>query len=375
VNEELLKQPLVLVIFGITGDLAQRKLLPALYHLQKQGDLPEKMKILGISRRKVEVSEVYAKLPAMLSGEVLDPLASSALQEKTEMAMMDLLSKDAYEALLEDIEGFENDLGQGAARLYYLSIPPQVFSPIIRLLGETGHNQPIPGQNDSPRLLVEKPFGYDFASADELIKTVDHHFNESQVYRIDHYMAKETVQNILTFRFQNPLFESVWNNQHISDIRVVAHEKIGIEGRATFYEQTGALRDLIQSHLLQLLAIVTMEKPVKLDSENIHNEKLKLLETVTAVAPDRVALQTLRGQYIGYREEVHNPSSNVETFARIGLSIDNERWRGVPITLETGKALAEKVTEVTVCFNRSTDPKRGDNQLVFRIQPREGITL
>lgn len=370
--------PLVLVIFGITGDLAQRKLLPALYHLQQAGDLPKKLKIVGISRREVAVADVFARLPEFTNTDRFDEVTAKQLQHMTEMYQMDLVSKTDYEGLLKQLNTIEKDLGEGAARLYYLSIPPQIFTPIIRLLGETGHNAPLPGMADAPRLLVEKPFGYDVASAEELIATVDEHFGEGQIYRIDHYVAKETVQNILTFRFKNPIFETVWDSQHIDNISVVAHEKIGIEGRATFYEQTGALRDLIQSHLLQLLAITTMAKPARLDSESIHHEKLKLLQAITPIAPDKVSEQTKRGQYIGYKKEVDNETSAIETFASVKLQIDNDQWRGVPITLETGKALAQKTTEITVCFH---PPKPDEldhtehNRLIFRIQPREGITL
>jgi glucose-6-phosphate 1-dehydrogenase len=375
VTDEQLARPLVLVIFGITGDLAQRKLLPALYHLQLAGDLPGKLKIVGISRRDVPVHDVYARLKEFSGDEDFNAAVAEQLARHTEMIQMDLVSKQAYADLLEQLEAIEMRLGDDAVRLYYLSIPPQVFTPIIHLLGETGHNAPLAGRNDTPRLLVEKPFGYDEASARELINVVDEHFGESQIYRIDHYVAKETVQNILTFRFNNPLFEAVWNREHINSIRVTAHEQIGIEGRAAFYEQTGALRDLIQSHLLQMLAITTMDRPAKFDSDDIHAEKLKLLQAITPIAPDRVTSQTLRGQYEGYRQEVGNPGSNVETFARIGLAIDNDRWRGVPITLETGKALAHKATEISVCFDGPGQAGSEDNQLVFRLQPKEGITL
>jgi len=375
VTDEQLARPLVLVIFGITGDLAQRKLLPALYHLQLAGDLPGKLKIVGISRRDVPVHDVYARLKEFSGESDFNTTVAAQLAEHTEMIQMDLVNKQAYADLLEQLKAIETRLGDDAVRLYYLSIPPQVFRPIIHLLGETGHNAPLPGFNDTPRLLVEKPFGYDEASARELIHIVDEHFGESQIYRIDHYVAKETVQNILTFRFNNPLFEAVWNREHINNIRVIAHEQIDIEGRAAFYEQTGALRDLIQSHLLQMLAITTMDKPAKFDSDAIHAEKLKLLQAITPIAPDRVASQTLRGQYEGYRQEVGNPDSYTETFARIGLAIDNDRWRGVPITLETGKALAQKTTEISVCFDGPGQASSEDNQLVFRLQPREGITL
>lgn len=297
------------------------------------------------------------------------------LQRKTDVIQMDLLDSAAYVNLLDRLQTIEDSLGEGASRLYYLSIPSQAFTPIIRLLGETGHNAPLAGGQDAPRLLIEKPFGYDLASAKELIQVVDEHFGEGQIYRIDHYVAKETVQNILTFRFQNPLFESIWDNQHIDHISVVAHEKIGIEGRATFYEQTGALRDLIQSHLLQLLAITTMAKPARLENDEIHAEKLKLLQAVVPITPDKVTSETVRGQYEGYRQEVANPHSLIETYAKLQLQIDNDQWRGVQLTLETGKALAEKLTEISICFKQSSDSEQEKNKLIFRIQPKEGITL
>jgi glucose-6-phosphate 1-dehydrogenase len=188
-------------------------------------------------------------------------------------------------------------------------------------------------------------------------------------------VARETVQNILTFRFHNPLFASIWNNRHIDHVSIVAHEKIDIEGRANFYEQTGALRDFIQSHMLQLLAITTMARPMQLESDEIHAEKIKLLEAVEPIAPNQVSQQTIRGQYEGYREEVGNPDSLTETFARLQLWIDNEDWTGVPVVLETGKALKEKLTEISVCFRQPDDAITEQNKLVFRIQPNEGITL
>jgi glucose-6-phosphate 1-dehydrogenase len=280
VNYERLKQPLVLVIFGITGDLAQRKLLPALYHLAKADELPEQLQIVGVSRRDVSKDDVYKQLQSFAGDAVYDTAIEQRLRDHTEMRQMDLLNKADYTALLERLEQIEKDYEAGGSRLYYLSIPSQAFTPIIRLLGETGHNAPLAGSADAPRLLIEKPFGYDLASARELVAVLAEHFGEGQVYRIDHYVAKETVQNILAFRFRNPLFESIWNNRHIDHISVVAHEQLDIEGRANFYEQTGALRDLIQSHLLQLLAITAMARPAQLESAEIHAEKLRLLQAV-----------------------------------------------------------------------------------------------
>lgn len=374
-NYERLKQPLVLVIFGITGDLAQRKLLPALYQLARANELPEQLHIVGVSRRDVTKGDVFSQLQTFVGDADYDPIVEQHLKDHTEMRQMDLLDPADYQALLAHLHEIEANVSEDGSRLYYLSIPSQAFTPIIKLLGETGHNAQLQSGKDVPRLLIEKPFGYDLPSARELIAVLEQYFSEDQVYRIDHYVAKETVQNILTFRFRNSLFESVWNNRHIDRITVVAHEKLDIEGRANFYEQTGALRDLIQSHLLQLLAITAMASPAQLESDQIHAEKLKLLQAIKPVAPNEVAGRAVRGQYEGYRDEVGNPDSVVETFARLELSIDNEQWAGVPIVLESGKALDEKLTEITVCFRQSEDTADEQNQLVFRIQPREGITL
>jgi len=367
-------QSLVLVIFGITGDLAQRKLLPALYQLARAHELPEDLRIVGISRRDVAKADVFASLERFVGGSGYDPATEAWLSDHTDMRQMDLLDRSAYETLRADLEAQQAKLDGTATRLYYLSIPSQAFAPIVRLLGETGHHQAVTGQ-PAPRLLIEKPFGYDLASARELIGTLSEHFQESQIYRIDHYVAKETVQNILVFRFQNPLFEGVWNNRHIDHIAITAHEQLDIEGRANFYEQTGALRDLIQSHLLQLLAITAMDRPAKLTSADIHHEKLRLLQAVTPIAPNEVAERTIRGQYDGYRSEVANPESTTETFARLTLEINTAAWRGVPIILETGKALDAKRTEISLCFRQAEETNAERNKLIFRIQPSEGITL
>lgn len=364
-----------LVIFGITGDLAQRKLLPALYHLLLAGELPEQLRIIGISRREVSLDDTYKQLRSFVGEKDFDESIEKKLRKYTEMRQMDLLNPEDYKGLLERLQEVEHDIGPNGCRLYYLSIPSQATRPIIRLLGETGHNAPLDGGGDAPRLLIEKPFGYDLESAKELIEVIGKHFGEGQVYRIDHYVAKETVQNILTFRFCNPLFESIWNSKHIDRIGVIAHEKIDIEGRANFYEQTGALRDLIQSHLLQLLAITTMERPNKLESELIHEKKLELLQSIRPIAPDDVESMAYRGQYEGYADEVGKKDSLKETFAGLQLWIDNDTWAGVPVTVETGKALNEKCTEITVCFKQPEDMDGEQNKLTFRIQPSEGITL
>lgn len=368
-SEDYLEKPVVLVIFGITGDLAQRYILPSLYKQLKAGNLPEALHIVGISRRDVSVTDVYRNLPESIADSDFDELLASQLTGWTEMVQMDLDDRAAYERLNQRLAQLEADMGPAVSRLYYLSVPPETLQPIVRLLGETGHNASSQDGATLPRLLVEKPFGSDLASAEQLVQTVTEHFAESQVYRIDHYVAKEIVQDVLAVRFRNPLFADLWQGAYIDAITIAAYEKIDIEGRATFYEQTGALRDLVQSHLLQLLAITAMEPPAQLTSEAIHAAKLQLLDAVRPADP----ANAVRGQYEGYREEVQNPESNVETYARIGLTIDNERWRNVSVTLETGKALERRETFISLCFKGADNTPH--NKLIFRVTTNEGIAI
>ncbi len=367
-------KPLLLVIFGITGDLAQRKLLPALYNLRRKHALPERIRIVGLSRQSVSTKTIYQGLTERFAGTDFDPEIIDYLTRITDMVQLDMANPDDYAQLRLQLHDITRELGGGVGRLYYLSIPSQAFKEVVTQLGATGHNQPFAEDVDQPRILVEKPFGYNTASAKELIAAIDNSFGEQQTFRIDHYLAKETAQNILTFRFRNPLFQAMWNTRHIDAIHLSAREAIGIEGRSGFYEQTGALRDILQSHLLQLLALFTMESPARFTSADIHRAKLRLLDSVATIEREELYEKAIRGQYSSYRSEVNNPHSNTETYAKLHLSIDNEQWRGVSVVLETGKALSEKCTEVTIRF-RPTSDISGTNALIFRLQPREGITL
>ncbi len=367
------ERPLLLVIFGISGNLAHRKLMPALYQLLKRGDLPEHFRVVGISRKDYQLDELFNDMARFLP-EDADSTILSRLRDSTVVTQLDLTDNAAYETLRSQLETASKELGGDTTRLYYLSIPAQAFGGVVRSLGVTNHNKKFENETIAPRLLVEKPFGYDTTSAQELITAADEHYDESQIYRIDHYLAKETAQNILTFRFSNPLFQTIWNARHIDRISIGAFETIGIEGRTDFYEKTGALRDILQSHLLQLLALIMMEQPAKLESVDIHRSKLRLLDSISPIAPDEVAEKADRGQYDTYRSETNNLDSNVETFARLKLSVDNEQWRGVPVILETGKGLDRKCTEIAVHFRENVNAV-GDNTLTFRLQPQEGITL
>lgn len=353
----------VIVVFGITGDLSKRKLLPALYHLLSENELPEDTKIVGISRRPLTHEDVLntVELCVLERDKICDPSGLAKVQSALHTHQLDPDNIDDYNSLKQLLDSFDN---QGPReRLFYMSIPAGAFKPIVQRFAEVGLNGP------QSRLLLEKPFGYDVASAKELVKLVNHDFEETQIYRIDHYLAKETAQNLLAFRLHNPIFSTIWNAGHIQRVHIIADETIGIENRVAFYEQTGALRDLIQSHLMQLLCITLMDLPADMSSEAIHISKQHFMEQLRPADPAKA----IRAQYKGYREEVGNSNSIIETYARINLSHSAERWQGTEIILETGKGLAEKKTEITIEFKNPHERRR--NNLTFHIQPNEGIGL
>jgi glucose-6-phosphate 1-dehydrogenase len=364
-------EPAIFVIFGITGDLAQRRLLPALYHLVKDKLLHEHTAIVGVSRKALSPDELLAKveLCVLEADNVCDPVALADFRQRLRMVQLDPNAPDDYDRLRTTLDGIEQAHGMCMNRLFYLSIPPHVYQPIIQNLGEHRLNIGCDHKRELSRLLVEKPFGYDLPSAEELIRNTAEHFTEEQVFRIDHYLAKETVQNILVFRKQNPIFMGLWDKTHIRSIEIDMSEQIGIEGRSEFYDSVGALRDVVQNHLLQLLALVTMELPKATDSATLHEAKQQLLSQVHPADP----IKTIRAQYAGYHEAVANPSSTTETYVRVSLTIDNERWQDVPVTITTGKALQNKRTAITMTFGEKDIAAA--NKLVFRIQPNEGIAV
>ena len=369
--------PTMIVIFGITGDLSHRKLLPALYYLIKNNLLPPNTNIVGVSRHEVDIDELMVSVRQTLSqnNQDCDEVAISRFAQMLKMYKMNLTSVEDYKTLKSNLDKIENELGVCVNRLFYLAIPPTVLSHIVKNLGESGLANGCQHGVANSRILLEKPFGFDTQSAKELIETNAKYFTESQIFRIDHYVAKETVQNILSFRFENPIFKDLWNSDHISHVEIIASEKIGIEGRAIFYEQTGALRDLAQSHLLQLLATVAMEEPKSMTSSDIHTSKNNLLKNIKPFSPDSINAQAVRGQYEGYKEEVNTPNSFVETYAGLKLNIDNARWRDVPFYIKTGKALKEKNTQVHIHFKPKDVNDGRTNDLFINIQPNEGIEL
>lgn len=349
--------PTILVIVGITGDLAKRKLLTAIERLGEAGHLPADFRIVGISRRSVSEAELLAGLPKK-------PTGYTFLARHLEMFQMDLKTLDEYRNLNRHLVKIERSFAAPTQKLFYLSVPAQISLPIIKLLGEAGF-----GKQPGTKLLPEKPFGADLESARELITQIKHYFNESQVYRIDHYLAKAMAQNLLVFRRSNSLFKRTWNKDFIERVEIIAAEKIGIEGRSTFYEQTGALRDFVQSHLMQLAALTLMELPPSQSWDEVPRGRLAALQ---ALVPSNEE-PALRGQYRGYAQEVKNPDSQTETFVSLTLYSADPRWEGVPISLTTGKALDRKCTEIRIHY-RQEDAGEA-NQLVLRIQPKEGIEL
>lgn len=368
--------PTTLVIFGITGDLAQRKLLPALYYLAQNQLLPQHLRILGITRQGTTTEHLYDSLHKTIkqSGSNPEKEVMRSLIGLFEIVKMDLLNSEDYLKLGQRLDEIEDETGICMNRHFYLAIPSQAYEPVVERLGQNGLNKTCQHGSGNSSLLIEKPFGYDLASAHDLIDKIHTYFTEQQVYRIDHYLAKETAQNILTFRFQNPIFKRIWDNKSVSRIMITASEKIDIEGRVVFYEQTGALRDFVQSHLLQLLAITTMDEPEELNDVGIHSQKLALLQSIEPISPDEVSTKTVRGQYSGYKDDVNNPSSISETYAALSLNIANKRWEGVPILIRTGKALSRRLMEITLFFSDTANITH-DNILTICIQPGEGIML
>lgn len=335
-----------LVIFGISGDLSRRKLLPALQKITSSGQFNE-LEIIGVSRRELNMKEL-----------LIASVGSTDLEARSSSFLMDMANIVDYQRLKKHL-----NLQSGDQLLIYLSVPPVATHQIVSLLGEAGLNTP------NGKLLLEKPFGIDLVSAQDMHEHIDRYFEDTQVYRIDHYLAKEMAQNIAAFRSGNALFHYVWNNQAIDSIEVIATETIDIEGRVQFYEQTGALRDVVQGHLMQLLALVIMELPGELSWDEIPHRRLEALRQLQPADPAKAC----RGQYEGYQTEVGSQGSTTETFVSVELSSSDPRWHGVPLWLTTGKALDKKTTEIRINFTKTHEAQR--NRLVFRIQPNEGVEI
>jgi glucose-6-phosphate 1-dehydrogenase len=364
-----------LVIFGASGDLSQRKLIPALYNLAVNGQLSSRLRILGIGRTafsddafREHVSGKVEKLPAY------QPETWTDFSQRLAYLTGGYDDPETYAELKSRLEAHSGDSGQHN-RLFYLAVPPKVYPEIIQQLGKAGLNQSDQGWT---HIIIEKPFGRDLQSARQLNQLVHNCFEEDQVYRIDHYLGKETVQNILAFRFANFIFDEVWGTKYIDHVQITAAETGRVDQRAGYYDENGVIRDMLQNHLLQLLAFITMEAPIAVDAKELRDEKVKLLRTVRL--PDLSA--AVLGQYAGYREEEDvQPDSNTSTYVALKLFIDNRRWQGVPFYLRSGKALPTKVTEIAVQFKQVANPifekhsGPSSNLISFCIQPDEGIHL
>ncbi|HTK11698.1 MAG TPA: glucose-6-phosphate dehydrogenase [Ktedonobacteraceae bacterium] len=389
-------EPCVMVIFGSTGDLTHRKLLPALYNLALEHPLPAGFSVVGFARRPYD-DDIFRKQALDSVNEFsrqkpVNPQVWDSFAEGLFYLQSNFTDPAGYEKLAELLNKLDQERGTSGNRIFYLSTPPSQYPEIIQNLGAAGLNRNRKGWT---RIIIEKPFGHDLASARELNRQVAKVFREEQVYRIDHYLGKETVQNILVFRLANGIFEPVWNRRYVDNVQIMVAENIGIEGRSGYYEESGAIRDMIQNHMLQLLTLVAMEPPIAFDANAVRDEKVKVLHALQPLTGKDVATNTIRAQYgsgwvsgkqvTGYLEETGvSPTSTTETYVAMKLFVDNWRWAGVPFYLRTGKHLPKRVTEIAIQFKSAPLMlfKKSDaqgqvepNVLTLRIQPDEGISL
>jgi glucose-6-phosphate 1-dehydrogenase len=392
--ERLPVHPTTLVIFGATGDLARRKLLPAIYNLAHEGALPEVFNLIGSSRSEMsdlEFAHQATEAIRQFSRRDPDEQVLASLLEHVRYVAGSFDDPATYEGLAKALDAHDQDAGQPLNRCFYLSTAPEFFPVIVEQLGERKLQRHPEAE---VRAVIEKPFGTTLAEARALNERVLSVFREKQVFRIDHYLGKETVQNLLAFRFANGMFEPLWNRNYIDHVQITAAEDIGIGTRAGYYDKAGALRDLVQNHMLQLLCHVAMEPPVHFEADELRDEKVKVLQAIPAPTEDDVWNMTARAQYVrgivggeevpGYLEEAGvPPDSNTETYAALRLEIDNWRWAGVPFYLRTGKRLARKVTEIAItlkpvphlAFQQDGSVGVRPNQIILTLQPNEGVSI
>jgi glucose-6-phosphate 1-dehydrogenase len=384
-------EPCALVIFGATGDLTARKIVPALYNLELQRLLPAAFAVVGAARADLTVAQFREKLHADLATySRTKPINEDVWRSFAESVhYVSTRDGEGYETLRHTLADVDARGGTSGNRLFYLATPPSAYGPIVDMLKEHRLTETV-----NARVVVEKPFGHDLASAIELSEKLQGAFTEDQIFRIDHYLGKETVQNILVLRFANGIFEPIWNRQYVDHVQITVAESLGIEERGAYYEHAGALRDVVQNHLLQLVALVGMEPPVSFDAKSVRDEKLKVLRAIRPIPPDDIEDSVVRGQYgagyiegrpvRAYRDEDGvDPSSKTETFVAIRAFIDNWRWEGTPFYIRTGKRLPKRATEIAIqfraaphaVFSREAAEGMEPNALVLRIQPDEGISL
>jgi len=386
--------PCTVVIFGASGDLTKRKLLPALYRLAQQRLIPAEFAIVGLARQEMSDDEFRSQMRAAVDEHEeteLDEAVWRSFAAGLFYVAGDFAAGQSFQDLREKLEQVEAERGTSGNRVYYLATAPDFFGVITKQLGDAGLAKPA---NEAwTRIIIEKPFGHDLESARALNDELAAVFREEQVYRIDHYLGKETVQNLLVFRFANSIWEPIWNRDYIDHVQITNAEALGVEGRGGFYEKAGAVRDMIQSHVFQVTSLIAMEPPASLEADAIRDQKVKVMRTVRAISADAIEESTVRGQYgpgfvlgdkvPGYREEAGvDPNSSTETFAALKLYFDNPRWRDVPFYIRSGKRLTRRVTEIAIQFKQTPhalftecDAPLEANVLIMRIQPNEGITL
>ena len=390
---ERVPEPCIVVIFGASGDLTKRKLLPALYHLEQENLLPSDFAVVGVARRDLSKTFGPDMKDGILKGGGVDESDPKLgpFMDRVQYFAAEFDNDEGFDKLKAFLAELDTKFNTKGNRLFYLAVAPEFFADITARLGKHGMAKPEEGAEHWVRVIIEKPFGTDLKSARELNDAVNAVLSEDQIFRIDHYLGKETVQNILVFRFGNGIFEPVWNRNYIDHIEITAAESIGIEGRGPFYEKAGAARDVLQNHVMEVLSFVAMEPPDSFQAEAVRTEKLKVWRAIEGIPVENTA----RGQYgpgtvdgkevAGYRQEERvSPESNTETFAAVRLEIENWRWAGVPFYVRAAKRLAKRVTEVTVVFKQpplhlfksnASDGKIEPNILSIRIQPDEGISL
>lgn len=388
-------EPCVVVIFGATGDLTKRKLLPALYRLAQQRLVPGEFAILGTARQPHNDDEFRELMKQAIaefgSDDTLDEATWESFARRLFYLGGDFTDPSLFQSLKTKLAELDAKFETRGNRIFYLATAPEFFGLVARQLGEAKLARPAKGS--WTRLIVEKPFGHDLESARDLNKELAKVFDEKQVYRIDHYLGKETVQNLLAFRFANSIFEPLWNRQYIDHVQITNAEPIGVEGRGAYYEKAGALRDMIQNHVFQVTSLIAMEPPASLSANAVRDEKAKAMQSVREFSMEDVKMYAARGQYgpgtvlgdtvPGYRQEPGvDPNSNTETFAALRLYLDNWRWAGVPFYIRSGKRLSKRVTEIAIEFKEvphrlftDSDALLRPNVLIIRIQPNEGITL
>jgi len=393
---ERMPDPNAFVLFGATGDLAHRKVMPAIYQLLRANLLPAEFSVVAVARRpytdEAFRAEVRTSLDKYSRVVPIDETQWTELAKRITYQQLDFADDAGYDRLCERLDALDVERGTSGNRLYYLATQPSQVTEIVRQMGRVGLANEQHGAGWR-RVVVEKPFGRDLDSARKLNHELNKVFRESQIYRIDHYLGKETVRNLMVFRFGNGIFEPVWNRSYVDHVQITVAESIGVESRGAFYEETGASRDFLQNHLMQLLALVAMEPPAAFEAEALRDEKVKVLRAISPMTPDEIRRDVIRGQYgpgwvaaehvAGYRSEPHvDPESETETYVAARFTIDDWRWAGVPFYIRSGKRLPKRATEIAIQFKhvphrlfRDTAAEPEPNLLAMRIQPDEGILL